>query len=57
VDARTRYLERGPSGALRGIGRSAVAVGDTVEVYVEGPVAESCPAQAYAGTVIRAAGS
>jgi hypothetical protein len=57
VDARTRYLERGPSGALRPIERSAVSVGDTVEVYVEGPVAESCPVQAYARAVVRVAGS
>jgi hypothetical protein len=56
VDARTRYLERGRSGALRSIERAAVAVGDTVEVYVDGPVAESCPVQAYAGAVVRVAG-
>ena len=52
VDARTRYLQRGPSGALAAIARSAVGVGDTVEVYVEGPVAESCPVQAYAPAVV-----
>ena len=52
VDARTRYLQRGPSGGLAPIARSAVTVGDTVEVYVEGPVAESCPVQAYAPAVV-----
>ena len=53
VDARTRYLERARSGGTRTIERAAVAVGDTVEVYVAGPVAESCPVQGYAATVVR----
>ncbi|HLL84301.1 MAG TPA: hypothetical protein VK420_16680 [Longimicrobium sp.] len=55
VDARTRYYQREGSGELRGIPRSAVTVGDTVEVYVEGPVAESCPPQGYGAAVIRVA--
>ena len=55
VDARTRYYQKDGSGELRTIPRSAVAVGDTVEVYVEGPVAESCPPQAYGSAVVRVA--
>jgi hypothetical protein len=53
VDARTRYYQRDASGELRTIPRAAVAVGDTVEVYVEGPVAESCPPQAFGSAVVR----
>jgi hypothetical protein len=53
VDARTRYHQKDGSGELRTIARSAVAVGDTVEVYVEGPIAESCPTQGYASAVVR----
>jgi len=55
ADARTRYLERAPGGALQPLDRSALAVGDTVEVYVDGPVAESCPVQGRAGTIVRVA--
>jgi hypothetical protein len=55
VDARTRYYQSDGSGELRTIPRSAVAVGDTVEVFVEGPVAESCPPQAYGSAVVRVA--
>ncbi len=53
VDARTRYLVREPSGEPRAIPRSSVAVGDTVEVYVAGAIAESCPVQGYAAAVVR----
>ena len=53
VDARTRYFQRDASGALRTISRSGVAVGDTVEVHVQGVIAESCPPQAYGSTVVR----
>ena len=52
VDAETRYQRRSPSGALRAVSRAEVDVGDTVEVYVEGPVAESCPVQGYAALVV-----
>lgn len=52
VDARTRYYRKDGPGELRTIPRSAVAVGDTVEVYVAGPVAESCPPQGYASAVV-----
>ncbi|HEX8672744.1 MAG TPA: hypothetical protein VF710_12690 [Longimicrobium sp.] len=53
VDARTRYYQKQASGELHPVPRSAVAVGDTVEVYVEGPVAESCPPQGYGSAVVR----
>ncbi|HEY0154008.1 MAG TPA: hypothetical protein VGB92_18490 [Longimicrobium sp.] len=53
VDARTRYYQKQASGELRSIPRSAVVVGDTVEVYVEGFVAESCPPQGYGSAVVR----
>lgn len=55
VDARTRYLQRALSGGLRAASRAEVGVGDTVEVYVRGAIAESCPSQAYAAVVVRAA--
>jgi hypothetical protein len=53
VDARTRYYQKEGTGGLRTIARYGVAVGDTVEVYVEGAIAESCPPQGYASTVVR----
>jgi hypothetical protein len=52
VDRETRYLRREAPGSLRRVDRSAVSVGDTVEVHVEGPVAESCPVQARASVVV-----
>ena len=52
VDARTRYLQRGAGGETRAIPRPALAAGDSVEVYVEGPMTRSCPPQAYAPVVI-----
>lgn len=56
VDAGTRYLERTRSGGLRRAALADLSEGDTVEVYVSGPVMESCPVQGYAATVIRRAG-
>lgn len=53
VDADTRFLGRSRAGALRPSALAELEVGDTVEVYVEGPVAESCPVQGYAATVVR----
>jgi hypothetical protein len=53
VDRRTSYLERSREGVLRRAAMSAVEPGDTVEVYVSGPVAESCPVQGYASAIIR----
>jgi hypothetical protein len=52
VDRDTRYLRREGSGTLRTVDRSAIDVGDTVEVHVEGEVAESCPVQARASVVV-----
>lgn len=53
VDTRTRYFQKDETGDLRTIPRSAVAVGDTVEVYVKGLIAESCPPQGYGSSVVR----
>ena len=55
VDAGTRYLARSAAGALRQIQRSELSVGDTVEVYVDGMVLESCPPQGRASAIVRAA--
>jgi hypothetical protein len=52
VDARTRYLRREAGSAPREIPRPALEAGDSVEVYVEGPMTRSCPPQAYAPVVI-----
>lgn len=51
LDARTRILV--PSGAdgFRMGSVGDLAVGDTVAVYVRGPVAESCPLQGLASTI------
>ena len=55
VDARTRYLQRDTSGLLRRLDRSTISAGDTVEVYVDGPVADSCPVQGYGAILVRVA--
>jgi hypothetical protein len=55
VDRRTRYLQRVDSGNLRLISLADLSRGDTVEVYVEGIVLQSCPAQGYASAVVRIA--
>lgn len=55
VDSRTRVLERAPSGALRELTIAALGVGDTMEVFVDGPVAESCPVQGRASAMVRVA--
>ena len=55
ADAETRYFRRAASGALEALGAGAagsLAVGDRVEVYVSGPVAESCPVQGRASAFI-----
>ena len=52
VDARTTYLVRDASGAVRPGTLAELAPGDTVEVHVEGPVAESCPVQGYASAIV-----
>ncbi|HEX2091125.1 MAG TPA: alpha/beta fold hydrolase [Longimicrobiaceae bacterium] len=57
ADAQTRYLRRTGGGELRWAALSDVRVGDTVEVYVEGPVARSCPAQGRASAIVLVAGA
>jgi Protein of unknown function (DUF3221) len=51
LNGRTRLLER-RDGALRQVEFGALQVGDSVRVWFTGPVAESYPLQATAGTVI-----
>jgi hypothetical protein len=53
TDRRTRFLHRDSGVGLREIAPSAIEVGDTVEIHVSGPVAESCPVQGYAAAVVR----
>jgi hypothetical protein len=55
ADTTTRHLLRRRDGSLQDAAIGDIAVGDTVEVYVSGPVAESCPLQGRAGTIIRIA--
>jgi hypothetical protein len=52
ADGDTRFLRRGADGRVAGASLAEVAVGDTVEVYVTGPVAESCPLQGRASTIL-----
>lgn len=52
ADARTHYLRRIGEGPLQRATLADLSVGDTVEVYVEGPVAESCPVQGRAAAVV-----
>ncbi|HEX2187298.1 MAG TPA: hypothetical protein VHG51_00300 [Longimicrobiaceae bacterium] len=52
ADAGTRYLRRTDPGGLRPAALADLQVGDTVEVYVDGPVAESCPVQGRAAAVV-----
>lgn len=52
VTEATRFLRRTSDGEIREIERSAVEVGDTVEVFVDGPVAESCPVQGGASAIL-----
>jgi hypothetical protein len=52
VDASTRYLARTRSGALRNSSLAELSEGDTVELYVRGPVMLSCPAQGKVSTVV-----
>ncbi len=53
VDGRTRYFQRLDASRLEPARLAGIAVGDTVEVYVEGDIAESCPVQGYAATIVR----
>lgn len=52
VDAETRYLTRTPAGTLGPGSLAALSEGDTVEVYVSGPVMESCPVQGRASSIV-----
>ena len=52
ADRDTRYLRRGSDGRVVSAVLAEVEVGDTVEVYVTGPVAESCPLQGRAATIL-----
>ena len=52
ADAGTRVYRRTPRGLEALSGAGALAVGDRVEVYVDGPVAESCPVQGRASTLV-----
>jgi hypothetical protein len=51
ADPRTRYLRR-VSGDLREATREEVEVGTRMEVYVDGPVMESCPVQGRAAAFV-----
>ena len=53
VDAQTTYFARSAGQTAREIQRSELAVGDTVEVYVFGPLTRSCPPQGRASVIIR----
>ena len=53
VDGGTVYFRRAaPGGDLSPSALAEISVGDTVEVYVSGPVAESCPVQGRAATIV-----
>lgn len=52
LDDGTRYFRRDHGGALRAAALADLGVGDTVEVYVDGPVAESCPVQGRAAAIV-----
>ncbi len=52
VDADTRYLRREADGQLHPITVADLEVGDTVEAFVTGPIAESCPVQGYVSTMV-----
>lgn len=51
VDNGTQYFRRA-AGELRPAALADLTVGDTVEVYVDGPVAESCPVQGRASAIV-----
>lgn len=52
VDSRTRYYRRFPAGDLAPAALDDLRLGDTVQVYVDGPVLESCPVQGRASRVV-----
>jgi hypothetical protein len=52
VDVETLYFRRSEGRDLEPSDLAAVEVGDNVEVYVSGPIAESCPMQGYGSAII-----
>lgn len=52
ADAETRYFRETEDGRLTSASMQELAVGDTVEVYVDGPIAESCPVQGRASAIV-----
>lgn len=52
ADAQTRYFREAPDGRLTPVSVEELAVGDTVEVFVDGPIAESCPVQGRASAIV-----
>jgi hypothetical protein len=52
ADKRTRYLRRASGGGVEPSALSEIRTGDVVEVYVDGPIAESCPVQGHASVVV-----
>lgn len=53
ADAQTRYFREAPDGRLMPVSVEELAVGDTVEVFVDGPIAESCPVQGRASAIVQ----
>jgi len=56
ADADTRYYRRTGPDAFAAATLADLAIGDTVEVYVDGPVAESCPVQGHAAAFVLVGG-
>ncbi len=56
TDSRTSYFRRDSAGDRIPATLSALQLGDTVEVFVTGPVMESCPVQGYASMIVVLAG-
>jgi hypothetical protein len=52
IDSQTCFFRRDPGGALVPGALSDLQRGDTVEVFVTGPVRESCPVQGYASAIV-----
>lgn len=53
ADGTTRIMAVSPTGQVRPIEIGSLQVGDTVSVYVEGAVAESCPVQGTASVIVQ----
>ena len=50
--AETRYYRLMPDGTRASAAVGDLQIGDTVEVFVEGPIAESCPVQGRASAIV-----